>query len=94
MQSPLRVRRNGPADLFHTFSTGWRNASARVRTTVLHPPAHAASGAASCPSVVLLGLDAAPSPGQRGPTNFMGAATDVLLHDLEDELRSLSLVPG
>ena len=76
-------------DLYTTVSTGWRNASARVRTTLLH----SRSNKTACASVALVGIDAAPSPGLRGPTNFLGVATSGLLHDLDMALRSLSSSP-
>ncbi|KAK9799709.1 hypothetical protein WJX73_001391 [Symbiochloris irregularis] len=76
--------RNGAEDLFHTVSRGWQNATSRVCHTAL--PA-----AAACPALVLLGVDTAPSPGLRGPSDFFGMATDSLLAELDATLHTLGL---
>ena len=40
----------------------------------------------ACPAAVLVGLDAAPDPGLRGPTNFAGALRWGDLRQLDAEL--------
>ena len=84
-QQPLVESRAGKQDLYYATSPHWRDPKLRVAAHQLPAPAQAHAGDA-CPAAHLIGIDAAPDPGLRGPLNFLGHLPSGALQDLESLL--------
>ena len=84
------MSRGSGSDLFSTYAAeGRRNKTARV---LVHPLPAAVGGRRSsndggpCPTAMLLGIDATPEPGLRGPTNFVGVLTAAMLRTVRQTI--------
>lgn len=79
-------RRGGDADLFTQYAAqGRRNGTTRVYVTLISD----VDRLGQCPAAMLVGVDAAPEPGLRGPTNFHGLLHAAVLQDLDKTLAHL-----
>ena len=86
MTSQARARRGGAQDYYARYAAaGRRNGTARIQMTL----ALDVDRKGTCPAALLLGVDAAPEPGLRGPTNFHGSLSGVLLAELDALLRGV-----
>lgn len=84
--------RSGKIDYYYKFSmSGKAFKGKRIRFSPLFQKIGGieSKNGTRCPVGMLLGLDLAPEPGLKGPSNFLGFADDWLVHHVDTELSNL-----